>query len=283
MKCFSLFVAGVVFMGLGGCDRKQPYATPPDQENSIETISVSMKLAIPQSLQGTISRVEYIISADDMETMNGELEIEADSTVRGTVNGIKAGANRLFTLNAYDETNTLTHTGFTTADIVAGGTTTVRIEIGPLPGTAEIDGTITEIPLAGTRVELNLIEDAYPFIFTLEEFEIQSKEQIKFTIDITNVTQDTLVSINADKDISVTDNQGNFYRYEGGLSTTTSLTITPGNSMKVFVICKSEIPIETNGSNFTMSFIYDYSAEKDRIIVITGTTGWVGFSNIQLL
>lgn len=248
-----LFNAGLLVICLGWVACEKPSITAPDQENSIEQVSVSMKLAIPQSLQGIISRVEYIISADDMETMNGELEIEADSTVRGTIPGIKAGSNRLFTLNAYDNNNTLTHAGSTTSDIITGGIATVRIQIEPLSGTAEIEGEITN-PQVYT-------ESQYPFIITLEKLEILPEDQLKLTLNFANVTQDTLLSIQASIGTNALDDEGNSYSYFGGWSRTEWVIVQSKRSTKVFVLCKSNIPVEKEGDEFTVSIHFRYWCE----------------------
>ena len=253
------FVMGVITaLGFIACSN-YPHATAPEQEQPIaesETVSVSMKLSIPQSLAGIISRVEYVISAEDMETMSGELNLEADSTARGTVTGIKEGEDRLFTLNGYDESNTITHTGSTTTDIIAGQTTEVRIEMGSLAGTAEILGEITETPESETTQSYTA--SSYPFLITLEKFEILPDDQIKLTLSFTNVTQDTLLSIQASIGTNAQDNQGNSYSYSGGWSRHDWVVILPENSTKVFVFCKSDNAVETEGTEFTVSVHFRY-------------------------
>jgi formylglycine-generating enzyme required for sulfatase activity len=112
-----------------------------------------------------VSRVEYVISASDIDTLRGELTIGADDVARGTVTGVKAGGDRLVTLNAYNAAGEKTYTGSSTTEVVAGETVTVRIVLRSLVSTeGDIDiegtfGTEATFPLpGGATLEMVWIE-----------------------------------------------------------------------------------------------------------------------------
>ncbi len=115
--------------------------------------SVSMSLPIPKALQQTVARVEYTVSAADMTTMSGTLPIVGNAA-SGTITGIPPGTDRLFTLNAYDTTGELSHTGSASATIEAGVTTNVRIQLLPVSGSADVDGDFGDAPLFPKALEL---------------------------------------------------------------------------------------------------------------------------------
>jgi len=277
-----IFAAGlaIIVLKFSACDYSLNQVIAPE-ENS-ENVSISMKLAIPQNLQGMISRVEYVISADDMEAMTGELSIGDDSIAKGTVTGIKAGEDRLFTLNAYGENGSISHTGSSIADISAGEITTVRIKMGPFTGTAEVIGEITEVPQSSGE-EIGRTKLAYPFRFTLEKLEILEDDQVKFTISIANVTQDTTLFISAyASNTAINDNQGNSYTYSEGWSYSSDRTILPRSFSRVFVICESRTAIENPGTDFNVSVGYDFFAKaSDGATLISSTRRTLRFSRIM--
>ena len=116
--------------------------------------AVAMKLTIPQELRQSVARVEYEVSAPDMDTtLRGALEI-IGNVASGTVGGIEPGADRLFVLNAYDTTGELSHTGSATASIEAGRTADVRIQLLPVSGAADVTGDFGDTPLFPEALEL---------------------------------------------------------------------------------------------------------------------------------
>ena len=124
---------------------------PTGPESSPETGAVALKLAIPQALD--VVRVEYIVSAANMDSLRGDLAIGSDGVARGTVTNIRPGQNRLFTLNAYDSNNLLTYTGSSNADVETGQTTQVHISLRSLSGAADITGEFPDpsTPPAGSN------------------------------------------------------------------------------------------------------------------------------------
>ena len=115
--------------------------------------SVAMKLAIPQELQQTVARVEYTVSASGLETLSGTLPSAVNSSCC-TITGIAPGPDRIFTLNAYDATGALSHTGSASANIEAGVTADVRIQLLPVSGSADIEGDLGDTPLFPKVLEL---------------------------------------------------------------------------------------------------------------------------------
>ena len=111
-------------------------------ESAPETGAVALKLAIPQALD--IDRVEYIVSAADMDSLRGELTIGSDGVARGTVTGIQPGRDRLFTLNAYNSVDRLAYSGSSAAAVDAGQITQVHIALRSLSGAADITGEFVE-------------------------------------------------------------------------------------------------------------------------------------------
>jgi len=97
------------------------------------TVRVGLGTAVPrQALTGTpselagVTAVSLSVSAADMTTVSTALPLDG-STV--TLN-IPAGLNRVFTVSAYNASNTLTHSGTTTvAQLVAGVQTSVSITL----------------------------------------------------------------------------------------------------------------------------------------------------------
>ena len=115
--------------------------------------SVAMRLVIPKALQQSVARVEYVISASDMETISGTLPIVGNAA-SGTITGIAPGTDRLFVLNAYDTSGELSHTGSAVTTIEAGVTADVRIQLLPVSGAADVDGDFGDTPLFPKALEL---------------------------------------------------------------------------------------------------------------------------------
>ena len=141
-----------------------------------ENGAIRVKLAVPQELAEAVARVEYVIFAADMDTMRGDLVLGTDGVARGVVSGIKPGEGRRFVLNAYDAGGYVTHSGSATADIAAGRTAEVHIEMRRLPGGAEISGAFSDQPLPGLhplvgawRLEIpGIADDSFEFLYTFE-------------------------------------------------------------------------------------------------------------------
>ena len=150
-------------------------AAGPDTEQT-ESGAIRVKLAVPQELAEAVARVEYVIFAADMDTMRGDLVLEADDVARGIVSGIKPGEGRRFVLNAYDADGRVTHSGSAAADISAGRTAEVHIEMRRLPNGAEISGAFSDQPLPGLhplvgswRLEIpGIADDSFEFLYTFE-------------------------------------------------------------------------------------------------------------------
>ena len=86
----------------------------------------SVAISLGKVVATTLSRVEVVITGSDMDEIRQDLTISG-TRATGTVRGIPAGADRLFTLNGYDSSEGLAYTGSATADVIAGEQVTVRI------------------------------------------------------------------------------------------------------------------------------------------------------------
>jgi len=83
------------------------------------------------------------ISAVDMDNFIRKLTI-TDSTVEGTVTGIPAGKNRLFTVSVFDSLDSLQYQGTARADLPRGSTVNVPITLYRVGANAVINGNVVE-------------------------------------------------------------------------------------------------------------------------------------------
>ncbi|MGB7566896.1 MAG: LamG domain-containing protein [Chitinivibrionales bacterium] len=83
------------------------------------------------------------VSASDMLTITQNLTI-TDTSVEGTVAGIPAGKNRLFSLSVYDSLDTLQYQGSATVNVIADSTVKVSINVDRISGSAIVNGNINE-------------------------------------------------------------------------------------------------------------------------------------------
>jgi hypothetical protein len=113
-----------VCVGLGSCG-DNPTSVQRDSNGAGE-ISVAIRLS--KVAAASMTRAEVVITASDMAEIQQDLTISGD-TITGTVEGIPAGTNRLFTLNGYDSSENLTYSGSASTDIIAGQQVTVRITL----------------------------------------------------------------------------------------------------------------------------------------------------------
>lgn len=102
-------------------DRTAPAASDRDDSGEVSFSFRLSKLAV-----ATMSRAEVVITGADMAEIRQELTISGD-TVSGTVRGVPAGTDRVFTINGYDAAGDVVYTGAATAEVVAGQQVTVRI------------------------------------------------------------------------------------------------------------------------------------------------------------
>lgn len=86
----------------------------------------SVAISLGKVVATILSRVEVVIAGSDMQEIRQDLTIDGNRAT-GTVRGIPAGSDRLFTLNGYDSPGGLAYTGSATADVIAGEQVTVRI------------------------------------------------------------------------------------------------------------------------------------------------------------
>ena len=134
MRCFSSAFFSVMFVlvaGLSGCsDRRAPVKSPVLSE--AETVGpISLAIRLSKRAVATLSRMEVVISATDMEEMRVELTISEDKA-SGTVMGIPAGQKRRFTVNGYDAVGKVAYTGSAEVDLPAGKVVPVHVVVRPV-------------------------------------------------------------------------------------------------------------------------------------------------------
>ena len=132
---WSVALIAAFWVSLVACDNESLVG-----QREEATGEMTVFISLGKALQSQIARAEVVVTASDMVEMRVELTVDGTS-LRGTVTGIPAGANRLFTLNAYDSGGSLTYTGSEMANIIAGGPpaqveVTLRSVSGPTGGPA---------------------------------------------------------------------------------------------------------------------------------------------------
>ena len=124
----SLALIAVCCASLVACNNEVPVGL---QEEASGEISIQISLA--KVVQSQISRAEVVVSGSGMSDITAELSANGASW-SGTVVGIPAGADRLFTLNTYDAGGSLNYTGSALADIVAGEKARVEVTLRSVSG-----------------------------------------------------------------------------------------------------------------------------------------------------
>ena len=119
---FGAFLAVVCCLVTVSCESGKTPVQPKDEETG--HLSVSIKLG--KVAAASISRAEIVVTGTDIADIRQDLTVTGD-TITGTVTGIPAGSDRLFTLNGYDVAGILTYTGSATAAVIAGQQVVVRI------------------------------------------------------------------------------------------------------------------------------------------------------------
>ena len=121
---FSGFFLGAIL--LAGCEEKILNNAGSEQVR----VQLSPRLTSP-SLRSLVSTYKLTISADDMDTIVAQL-VWAEGFVVGVVENIPAGPERTFTLECFDENDSLIYRGVTIAEVVAGQTVNVDIDLLPV-------------------------------------------------------------------------------------------------------------------------------------------------------
>ena len=99
---------------------------PPELLELLEAATISIAFKLTGAAAADIARAELVISAAGMADIREDLSIVGDE-VRGTIRGIPAGPDRLFTLNGYDAGGVRIYTGSTSATVFSDQQITVRI------------------------------------------------------------------------------------------------------------------------------------------------------------
>lgn len=165
-----------------GCGDLMVQSVP--EEDPAE-VGKGLVITVARSAAGEVARVEYIIAAVDMDTLRGELTAGHGDVIRGLVNGVKAGPDRVVTLSAYDAEGIRTYTASDTTDVVEGQTVHVIIALRSLPAGEESggssggeQGSAASDSLARVRAELLLGFWRFDFILADEAFSVQYHLQV---------------------------------------------------------------------------------------------------------
>ena len=148
MKKALIFIASIV--AITGCI----FATSDTPaKSSGKTGNASLQIAVTASgpFATLADSIVLTISASDMPTITKQLTLTGDA-ITGLIEGIPAGANRLFEVKVFDSTGTLQYQGSTTATVTAGGNVSVSISIVRIVGSANINGQVIELPTVGWTV-----------------------------------------------------------------------------------------------------------------------------------
>ena len=220
-------LAVVVTVGLAcGPDRHGPAlpaAPGPDG-------TVSLKLAIPAAVAEDVARVDYLIAAAGMDTMRGELVIGADRVARGTVNDIPPGPNRSFALAAFSPTDSLTYWGSASADVVAGHTVSVHIQMRRVSGAADITGEFDDdLPPVGHPLLGDWRLDIPGVATRTLDFTYAFRENGRFTNRIGGAFLAPLQDLDELQDIGVS----GLDRFAGGLLALKGTWVTDTDSLRL--------------------------------------------------
>ena len=118
--------------GLSHTDETSLLVTPGSQGGNVSIAAAPVGRGV--------ARVEYLITAADMDTLRGELILTGDRVARRIVLNVGAGDNRLLELHAYDSRNQQVAFGAILIQVVEDQTAEVEVVLHPLlPGVGEIE------------------------------------------------------------------------------------------------------------------------------------------------
>ena len=123
---------------------KNPVTQQTGEINSGE-VSFLLLASAESDFKDLADRAEVIITAPDMDTIVGSLEVD-ELSIRGTISNIPAGFNRKFEVIVFTAEDSVCYYGKTYVDIVANITNKVSLTLYRYSGTgsADINGTIVD-------------------------------------------------------------------------------------------------------------------------------------------
>jgi formylglycine-generating enzyme required for sulfatase activity len=175
---------GLTVIALMGCSNPGKIVSSIPQGTGMAKLMITAAANSP--FQKIAKKATLAISASDMLTMSKSLTI-TDSCVEGTITGIPAGKNRVFSVSVYDSLDSLQYQGSSSVNVIADSTVNVSINVIRITGNANVNGNIIETPaqmkyLPGGTFQMGQvgISDAVP---------VHSVTLSSFFIDTTEVTQ----------------------------------------------------------------------------------------------
>jgi hypothetical protein len=140
-----------------GCSSSSDKSTGP-QNQGLGIALLKITAASNSPFSQIADHATVTVSAPDMLTMTTDLTV-TDTTVEGTVSGIPAGRDRLFSIAVYDSVDTMQYRGSASSNVIADSTVTITITVTRISGTAVINGTINE----GDSIPTTGLAAFYPF------------------------------------------------------------------------------------------------------------------------
>jgi len=118
--------------------------------------SVAIGISLGKVAVSVVVRAEIVVSAEDIQTITAPLVIEEGKLLGSIV--VPTGADRLFTINAYDINDALIYTGHVRADVGAGGNVTLpRITVTPVEAPSDLPPIVTKTAPNGEEMEFVLV------------------------------------------------------------------------------------------------------------------------------
>jgi len=142
VKPFSVVLCAITLIFIF-CS-KNPVTQQTGEINSGE-VSFLLLASAESDFKDLADRAEVIITAPDMDTIVGSLEVD-ELSIRGTISNIPAGFNRKFEVIVFTAEDSVCYYGKTYVDIVANITNKVSLTLYRYSGTgsADINGTIVD-------------------------------------------------------------------------------------------------------------------------------------------
>ncbi len=126
-RCLCQALIALMLMALSGCSEPSP-AAPGQSEAHAPQAALSLRLALPKTLQAAVGRVVARLEAPDQDPVEGELQVSPLGPAVGRLGALLPGTDRVLTVSGYDVLGTLIFVGQTTGITVAAGDT-VAVEV----------------------------------------------------------------------------------------------------------------------------------------------------------
>ena len=136
-----------------------------------------LAVPIPKLLQNTVTRVQALVTAEEIDTIRKDLVIGDDFVARGVIGNILVGDNRKITLNGYRSDGVMTHSGYADGlTVTEGDTLDVNIVLLPITGAVRVNGTIRQTGMdSELAVNLGNFNGHSYFLYKQEVFWLEAE------------------------------------------------------------------------------------------------------------